>query len=351
MKNILAAMLMAICSQYGLAQVPICRTLNEMRQGDVLCKVEVDYVDPGSCGREEVWRMGRITKQSREFLQQIASNGDTIAIFEPDRILHHVVYGDTLFCKGEQQRRAYRIYTQERPLMSYPFQFGDSIAGEYLGHGVDEEIHLSVQGWGYSVADGMGLLTDGEDSLMHITRIHMFDDYSEDYGEQTSIHTLRDHYLWYCAGYRYPVMESIHRSVIQGDTLSIPMDSVSYMYLPVLQSNLCEDALNDSLRAEIALSDAIHKTEANESGPLSSIYASLSSDGMHLNISYSISELRNITFWACDILGNIIGYSRHDNQAAGDWQECLELSRKPVGNALMLNVQCGEQMKSMKVYK
>lgn len=308
-------------------------------------------VDPGSRGREEVWRMGRITKHSREFLQQIASNGDTIAIFEPDRILHHVVYGDTLFEKGEQQRRAYRIYTQERPLMSYPFQYGDSISGEYIGYGVDENIHLSVQGWGYSVADGMGLLTDGVDSLMHITRIHMLDDYTENYGEQASIHILRNHYLWYCAGYRYPVMESILHSVIQNDTLSIPTDSVSYMFLPLLQSDLCEDAVNESLRTEFVLSDAMHKAEVNDQGPLTSISACLSSDGMQLYISYTISESRDISFCACDILGNMIGCNHYDSQTAGDWQECLELSHKPIGNALMLNIHCGEQLKSMKVYK
>lgn len=344
-------MLLAIVSQYGLAQVPITRTLNEMRQGDLLCKVEVDYVDPGSRGPEEVWRMGKITKQSKDFLQGIASNGDTIAIFEPDRILHHVVYGDTLFDKGEQQRRAYRIYTQERPLMRYPFQYGDSIAGEYIGHGMDENIQLSVQGWGYSVADGMGMLTDGENSLMHITRIHMFDDYTEDYGGQVSIRTFRNHYLWYCAGYRYPVMESFHYSLIQDDTLSIPMDSVSYMYLPVLQDYLGEDTVNDSLRTEIALTDAIRQAAASEQGPLSSISAGLSSDGMQLNISYTLSESGDVTFCACDILGNMIGYNHYDSQAAGDWQECLVLSRKPIGNALMLSIQCGEQIKSMKISK
>lgn len=63
------------------------------------------------------------------FAQAINSNIDTIAIYEEGRILHYFAHGDTLTFKGQQSPRAYKIYSQERPYLSYPFQYGDCISG------------------------------------------------------------------------------------------------------------------------------------------------------------------------------------------------------------------------------
>lgn len=334
-----------------VAQVPISRTHNEMRQGDILRRVMVDYVAPGDRGTDIEWNMGRVKKESTDFLQGISSNGDTIAIFEQDRILHQVVRNETLFEKGEQQRRSYRLYTEERPLIRYPFQYGDSISGKYSGQGMDEDISLFVQGWGYSVADGTGVLKDEEGSLLHVTRIHLFDDYMENYGGQATIHKQRHRYLWYYPGYRYPVMESLYSAILKGDTLSMPTDSVTYMYLPIWQSELREDAANDSVRTEIALKDALEKAQSQGEGPVKKVSSTFVPDGLQLNINYTLTNQEDITFCACDILGNLIGYCHYDNKTAGDWQECIKLSRKPIGNALMLNLKCGEQVVAIKVYK
>jgi hypothetical protein len=48
-------------------------------------------------------------------------------------------------------------------------------------------------------------------------------------------------------------------------------------------------------------------------------------------------------------MGNMLGTSHYQNREAGEWQECLTLSRRPIGNALMLSIHCGEQCVSMKV--
>ena len=48
-------------------------------------------------------------------------------------------------------------------------------------------------------------------------------------------------------------------------------------------------------------------------------------------------------------MGNLLASAQYQNKSAGDWQECLTLSRKPIGNALMLNVRCGSQQLSLKV--
>ena len=48
------------------AQVPLTTTTNTLRHGDILCKVEVPYVEAGERGEEVVWQLGEITDDSFE---------------------------------------------------------------------------------------------------------------------------------------------------------------------------------------------------------------------------------------------------------------------------------------------
>ncbi len=337
-----------------LAQTPISRATNTMRSGDILYKLKVDYVDAGNAGQGKVWTLGRVTDDSEEYLQSIAAKGDTIAILEKGNILHYLMHGDTLFYKGHQQRRAYQLYDKERPVMRYPFHYGDSISGNYNGKGWDENLELSVQGWGYSVADGIGVLTDGTDTLRHVTRLHLFDDYVESYGDQADFHLQSHQYLWFCAGYRYPVMESIQKFLVEDDNTVTPTESVTYMYLPTQQYDLGEDASNDSILQQLAIADAQQQrikdsNTTNGANSLSSINAFLSADGMYLTVNYTLSTNADLTIYAFDALGNMLGTSYLHNIEAGEWQEYITLNRKPIAYVLMLNVRCGEETISLKV--
>ena len=334
-----------------MGQSVITRSGNEWRNGDALCKVQVAYVSPGEKGQGAVWQLGEIKQHSEEFMQGIASNGDTIAVFEPTRIVHYVVHGDTLWDKGEQQRRTYRICQEERPVLRYPFAYGDSLGGTFLAKGVDEGIELTVNGFGYTVADGTGILVDGADTLRHILRLHLMDDYTEDYGGQAQLHYRRDKYQWYMTGWRYPVQESVHWSMVEGDTAVTALDSVTYLYLPDMQLELAEDLVNDSIRHQVALWDAQNGKEGGISA-LADIAATLSPDGRTLTIDYTLTDgATDLTFLACDVMGNVLGSKRIDNIEAGDHQETMTLSRKPVGNAVLLHIECGEEKQTEKVYQ
>ena len=52
---------------------------NAPRHSDVLCKVEIPDVEVGERGEEVMWQLSEITDDSRDHLQAINSNGDTIA--------------------------------------------------------------------------------------------------------------------------------------------------------------------------------------------------------------------------------------------------------------------------------
>lgn len=348
-KSIIIFLLISIC-QCLLAQIPLSYSNNQMRSGDFLCKVVVDYVDAGESGPNKVWMLGQITDHSKNYYQGIVSCGDTIALFEKGCIQHYFMHGDTLCYKGNQQRRSYRLYDIERPVLRYPFAYGDSISGHYIGEGIDENYDLTIDGWGYSVADGMGILTNGEDTLHNVMRLHMFDEYVENYDNKTEIHLRNDHFLWYCAGYRYPVMESFRRLAIEDGATEVPLDSVTYLFLPAMQSSLGEDAANYALLNQLTGDQGQDNMQnGNIISSLSDVHAELSANGRSLNVSYSLSSESDLSFYAFDIIGNILGSFHSQNKETGQWQECIPLSRIPVANVLMLNIRCNEETTSIKV--
>lgn len=348
-KSLITFLLIPVC-QCLLAQIPLSSSCNKMRSGDFLCKVTVDYIDAGESGSNKVWTLGQVTDQSKDFYLGIVSCGDTIAQFEKGCIHHYFMYGDTLSYKGYQQRRTYLLYNEGRSVLCYPFVYGDSISSHYTAEGIDEEFHVTVDGWGYTVADGTGILTDGEDTLRNVTRLHMFDEYVEYYDEETTIRLRSEQFLWYCAGYRYPVMESLRHIAIEDETTEIPLDSVTYLYLPAMQNNLKEDADNNAILTMFAEAYGQEMLQnGNTASTLSDVHANLSSDGRNLTVSYSLSVLGNLAIYACDVMGNILGSCQCQNRDAGLWQECITLSRTPVANVLMLNIRCNGETTSIKV--
>ncbi len=349
MKKMSILTIMALLSSHPLfAQAFLSTSTNSLRHGDILCRVEIPYESEGERGEASVWTLPAIPDDSPDYLQAIRSNGDTTVIYERNRMLHYLMRGDTLYNKGEQSRRAYRILSQERPELVYPFQYGDSISGSYEGNCQYEGIRYTVSGSGYTVADGLGILTDGEDTLRHVLRLHLHDYFEDDYGNETTEHWSRDCFRWYCMGYRYPVMETVityrHDGAEQEQT-----GSATYLYLPVMQMELDEDVPNEELLARLEADGSNSQAGQGEEGSLASVDASLSSDGQSLTISYSLSSTSDIAFYACDIMGNVLGTSHYENREAGDWQECLTLSHRPIGNALMLSIRCGEDWSSKKI--
>ena len=332
-----------------IAQVSLTAPTSGLRHGDFLCRVEVPYASEGQRGEESVWMLPEIPDDSPDSFQSILSNGDTIVIYEEGRMQHFLVHGDTLYNKGVQSRRAYKIYSCERLELTYPFVYSDSLAGCYRGDCLYEGIRYSVSGSGYTVADGQGILTDGEDTLRHVIRLHLHDEFIDDYGDGVIEQKTTDCYRWYCMGYRYPVLETVVTYRQEG-TEQTQISSANYLYLPVMQMELEEDVPNEALLAQLEAGGYGGQGEGQSvAGSLESVDANLSSDGQSLTINYTLGSASDITFYACDLMGNMLGTSHYQNREAGEWQECLTLSRRPIGNALMLSIHCGEQWVSMKV--
>lgn len=334
-------------TQVLMAQMPVMRSTNALRHGDVLQKTIVEYVNEGDAGENMVWNFCAISQDSRNNLQAIVSNGDTIAILGKEGIQHFVMRGDTLLYKGMQSRCSLCVCQQERPVIIYPFHYRDSIFSTYSGTGYNEGIEVLTQGRGCTVADGTGVLTDGVDTLTNVTRLSLFDEFIENYSTQVEVKYRRYTFLWFCAGSRYPVMESVKNCLVDENNIETPIDSVSYLYLPAAQSDLAEDTANDSIRYKLNFLRGylIHQDKGIRG--LTSLQTSLSASN-RLIVDYTLSESKTIALLVCDVLGNILGYYRSTDDA-GNWQADIPLNRKPISDVLLLNIQSGEEQISIKV--
>lgn len=332
------------------AQVPLTNTTNTPRHDDILCKIEVPHVEQGESGSNVIWYLPAIPDDGKEYLQTINSNTDTIAVYEEGRIQHFMMRNDTLYDKGEQSRRAHKIYSQERPVMHYPFGYGDRIEGRYTGEGRYETLTYTIAGYGYTEADGMGVLTDGEDTLRHVIRLHMHDEYTLDYGQNLPLqHLVEERYIWYCTGYRYPVQEKWQLSLREGDILT-SLDSTAFLYLPVMQhEDLAEDPENAQILEDLVGPECSAQDSVFPNSPFSAICAALSPDGMTLTLSYELDSDAPLYIVVSDIMGSILGYAHYASRPAGTWQEHINLSRRPVGGIVAINVECGTQSLTMKV--
>ena len=148
MKTVFSVLILVFCNHCLYSQSKIDISSNALRNGDVLNKIQIPYVNPGERGSGQVWQLGHFNKRSKTIQQGIASAGDTVAIFEADQIRHYCMQGDTLRCKGEQSQRAFMLYDTLRPVLCYPFHFGDSISGSYSGVGRNENAFVSRFGQG-----------------------------------------------------------------------------------------------------------------------------------------------------------------------------------------------------------
>lgn len=346
MKAVLSILILLLTSQCLLAQHVIDSFSNASRHGDVLNKIEVNFVNPGCRGANQIWQLGQCDKQSRHVRQEIVSLCDTIAVIEADHIYHFVMRNDTLFNKGEQSRHAYMLYNELRPMLRYPFQYGDSISDYYSGIGKDGNAGIHRSGWGYSVADGTGILTAGLDIYKDALRVHHHDEFTDLYysADTICLHTTDDRYVWFIRGYRYPIQESEYRTVTTDGSI-LSTDSLTILYLPGAQSELADDPANYSI-----LSDKTNTSGApQKDNPIKQLQATISTDGRNLNLNFTLTDVCDFSFIVCDVMGNVLGYMHRSKYVPGDWQENILLSRRPVGNTLTINVQCNGQTTSLKV--
>lgn len=352
------ALLLAIDSY---AQTSITFQYNGYRDGDKLYRVVADRTSLGSSGENCVWELPAARKDDQYFKQTIFLRNDSLTIVEGDFLLHYIATDKELSMRGFQNRDMYSVQNRLLSELKYPFSFGDSIADAFSRRTTYyDTFTVEENGNCYTVCDGRGILTDGNDTLKNVLRLHHhnivmseYDNEDGDSVEHVMSEFTEDKYLWYCSGCRYPVMDT--RIITCKENGEMVSDTTfTSLFLPDLQlSDLAYDDANSQLIAQREntgqLSNSSGNDKENESSFPIKASASLQVSHNEILLHYTVTEETDAIFYAYDLAGRLLGCVRHISLNKGEYHETMILDKRPINNIVMLTMIVGDKKQVIKV--
>ena len=350
----------------AFAQTSITSLYNGYRDGDILYRIVADSTSLGDRGENCVWELPPAQDDNNVFKQTIYFSNDSLTIVEGDFLLHYIATDKELSMHGFQMRGMYCKQQQLLPELKYPFIYGDSIADTYSRKTTCyDNFTIAENGSCYTVCDGWGTLTDGNETLNDVLRIHHhnttiseYDDMDGDSVEHILSEVTEDKYLWYYSGCRYPVMDTrIIKCKMNGETVSDT--TFTSLYLPDLQlSELAYDEANSQLIAQReALGNSSHQEKGNGTGngegdgtpfPIT-MSATLQPGSNEILLNYNVEEDTDVSFYAYDIVGRLLGSKSHISLSKGKYQETMDLKDRPINGVVMLTIVVGDRKQVVKV--
>ena len=361
LQNILSTAIVLLFATGSFAQTSITSRYNGYRDGDQLYRVVADEASLGDRGGNCVWELPSAQKDDRYFKQTIFLRNDSLTIVEGDLMLHYIATDIDLSMRGSQTRDMCSVQDRLMQELKYPFAYGDSIAGTfscktvYYGTFSDEG-----EGFCYTVCDGQGILTDGNETLKdvlrvdhHNTNISEYDDEDEDTEVHIVSEVTEDKYLWYYAGCRYPVMDTrVIKCKLNGETVSDT--TYTSLYMPDVQlSELAYDDANSQLIAQREAYEQSPDPDGNDNDreipfPIK-MSASLKPGNREIRLDYQVSEDIAATFYACDLAGRVLGSIVHSSLSQGEHHETMVLNNRPINSIVMLTMLAGDRKQVIKV--
>lgn len=196
---------------------------------DSLVGYKLPYVTVTDSGKNCVWNFSGLSTDSAEIIEvnYYAAATDTMHIGlhrEHANFCYHFTQ-DTLWQTGYETSHSRVQYLI--PMLYFPFGYGDSIKGEFIGNG--QYCHLlpiHTNGSYTACADATGKLQLPDMTVDSVLRWHTIMRYHETTRRSTTIQEER--YLWYSMYCRYPLLETVLINTMRGnDTISF---SSTYYY-------------------------------------------------------------------------------------------------------------------------
>ena len=361
LQNIFSMAVVLLFATGSFAQTSITSQYNGYRDGDKLYRIVADDTSLGDRGEDCVWELPSAQKDDKYFKQTIFLRNDSLTIVEGDLMLHYIATDKDLSMRGYQTREMYTLQDRLMPELEYPFAYGDSIAGTFSSKTVFyDTFPVEGEGYCYTVCDGRGVLTDGNQILKDVLRVHHhntviseYDNEDGDEEEHIVSEVTEDKYLWYYAGCRYPVMDT--RIITCKENGNVVSDTTfTSLYLPDLQlSELAYDDANSQLIAQRETQEQSPDPEGNgDKGvppfPIK-MSASLQSDHNEIVLNYTVSEDTDATFYACDLAGRVLGSITHASLSQGEHHETMVLNNRPINSIVMLTMVAGDRKQVIKV--
>lgn len=360
---ILSTAVSLLLSVDAFAQTSITSLYNGYRDGDKLYRIVADRVSLGDKGENCVWELPPVQEDDNVFKQTVYLSNDSLTIVEGDFLFHYIATDKELSLRGFQMRGMYCVQQQLLPELKYPFVYGDSIADSYSRKTTCyDNFTIEENGNCYTVCDGWGTLTDGDETLKDVLRVHHhnttvseYDDWDGDSVEHVLSEVTEDKYLWYYSGCRYPVMDTrIIKCKTNGETVSDT--TFTSLYMPDLQlSELAYDEANSQLNAQREAFENSSNQEDNDNGngdvtpfPIT-MSGTLQSGSNEILLSYNVEEDTDASFYAYDIVGRLLGSIPHISLSKGEYHETMSLKDRPINGVVMLTIVVGDRKQVVKV--
>ena len=343
----------------SFAQTSITSKYNGYRDGDKMYRIIADNNSVGNRGENCVWELPPVKKDGNFVKQSIILKNDSLTIVEGDLMLHYIATDKGVFMRGFQKRDFFSVQDKLLQELKYPFAYGDSIADTYSRKTTYFDT-FTIEGEGscYTVCDGWGVLTDGNETLEDVLRIHhhntiisKYDSFDDDKEEPTVSEVTEDKYLWYYSGCRYPVMDTrIIRSKSNGKAVSDTI--ITSLYMPELQlSELAYDDANSQIIAQRNSKEL--SPDQNGNGEESSfpikMSASLQPGQCEILLDFIVAEDTDATFYAYDLAGRMLGSVTYVSLSKGEHHEIMVLKNRPLNGVVMLVMIAGDMKQVVKV--
>lgn len=343
------------------AQTSITSLYNGYRDGDKLYRIIANDTILGNRGDDCVWQLPSVEDDGNFIKQAIFLRNDSLTVVEGDFMLHYITTEEGLALRGFQTRDMYSVLDTLSLELKYPFAYGDSIAGTFTRKSTYyNTFTIREEGNSYTVCDGRGVLTDGDETLKDVLRVHhhcttisKYNNVEDDEMMHEISEVTEDKYQWYYAGCRYPVMDT--RIITSKSNGEIIADTTfTSLYMPELQmSELAYDDANSQLiaqREDLGQSSGQfgngHEDETQFPIKMS---ASLQANSRSITLNYQVSEDVTISFFACDLAGRLLGNVTHVSLSAGEYHETMALIDRPINSIVMLTMIVGDRQEVIKV--
>jgi hypothetical protein len=233
MKNILYTSVLLIMSAGLFAQTSLTHKNNALLPGDSSAYREIQFVDPGDAGPNQIWDYSKIQYIGKSSagsirnapVQKAAGAGEyNIVLSESGYDYMLNASGDRLEERGyvNAEKKVTLVYSDPVVKMKYPFFYGDQFTDPFTAVAwYDEKSRIDFSGDFTVTADAYGTLILPDRVIKNALRIK-----SVKKGLQisqcgsTEINIVK--YCWYAQGYRYPLLNvSIVENRYRGGTPEI----------------------------------------------------------------------------------------------------------------------------------
>ena len=348
------------------------------RAGDRLVKQRVTHQPAGKAGENTVWDFsaavavvdpdpdsGLDPDFDPDYPVSYFTRGEGTGLTcaEPGFLLHHRVSGDSLLVTGYESPGVRIMYGNPGLLLRFPVSLGDFLRDEFSGRGIHHDrLESVVAGSLETTADGTGcILLPGKERVENVVRIHTrrtettryapvsrgFDitapvkeverSYPARFSPPTTVVT--DTYLWYAAGCRYPVFETVESRRLYGGKPVVLRES-SFLYPP-------RDQVFDTGGEQPPPGSPDHPGSETP-GPWADLVCVLAPNpaGTTVDLILHLPLKAEVRVRVHDTRGAVHMDKNLGSRPAGDHRIQLDVSALPVGNHV-LEVRLNEHTESL----